>query len=130
MPESRQVSEKKSTYVEKVVKIRQGKDKEFITAELKKLDRKKKKEWRKNGKTQKYSRLKTEFDAKYKKAAAEFLKKCVSDMKTENPGKAATTMRKMGKMPGDCGDGTFTLLNHIAEDLTVEEQIERISLLQ
>ena len=114
-------------FPEKVVKIRQGKDKEFITVELKKLDRKKKKEWRKNGKTQKYSRLKTEFDAKYKKAAAEFLKKCVSDMKTENPGKAATTMRKMGKMPGDCEDGTFTLLNHIAEDLTVEEQIERIS---
>ena len=116
-----------SIFPEKTVKIRQGKDKEFITAELKKLDRKKKKEWRKNGRSEKYRRIKSEFDAKYKKAAAEFLRKCVDDMKTENPSKAAATLKKMAAMPGDSDDGTFTLLNHIAENLTVEQQIERIS---
>ena len=36
----------KAIFPEKKVKMRQGKDKEFITAELKKLDRKKKKEWK------------------------------------------------------------------------------------
>ena len=90
------------------MRIREGKDKEFITAELKKLDRRKKKEWRKNGKSEKYQRIKSEFDTKYKKAAAGFLKKCVSDMKTEKPGKAATTLKRMGAMPGDCEEGTFT----------------------
>ena len=72
-------------------------------------------------------RLKKEFEVKYKKAAAEFLRKCVDEMKTENPGKAAATLKKMAAKPGDGDDGTFTLLNHIAENLTVEQQIERIS---
>ena len=114
-------------FPEKKVRIRQGKDKEFITAELKTLDRRKKKEWKKHGKSEKYQRIRSDFDIKYKKAASEFLKKCVSDMKTENPGKAAATLKRMGAMPGDCQEGTFTLLNHITENLTVEEQIERIS---
>merc|ERR1711963_1119877 len=83
----------KAIFPEKKVKMRQGKDKEFITAELKKLDRKKKKEWRKNGKSEKYMRLKKEFEVKFKKAAAEFLRKCVDEMKTENPGKAAATLK-------------------------------------
>ena len=48
-------------------------------------------------------------------------------MKTEKPGKAATTLKRMGAIPGDCEEGTFTLLNHIAENLSVEEQIQRIS---
>ena len=125
---SKMVEEKvEAIFPEKKLKIRISKDKEFITAELKTLDRRRKKEWRKNGKSEKYLRTKAEFDTKYKKAAAEFLKKCVSDMKIENPGKAAATLKKMGAMPGDCQEGTFTLLNHIAENLTVEEQIERIS---
>jgi hypothetical protein len=34
----------------------------------------------------------------------------------------------MGAQPGDCGgEGTFTLLNHVQENLTVEEQIDRFS---
>ena len=96
-------------------------DKQFITGELKNLDRKKKKEWKQHGKSDKYKRLKEEFDSKYKKAASNYLKKAVSNLKTENPGKAAKTLKKMGASPGDCDDSSsFTLLNHIEEGLTVK----------
>ena len=62
------------------------KDKEFITAELKTLDRKKKREWSKNGRSKKYMDLKIEFQQKYKKAGSDFVEKCVSDLRTELEG--------------------------------------------
>ena len=49
-------------------------------------------------------------------------------MKIEHPGKAAATPQRVGAQPGDCLEGnTFTLLNHIRENLTVEQQLERLS---
>ena len=44
-------------------------DKPIITADLKKLDLKKKKEYSKRGRSDKYKKLMAEFDLKYKKAA-------------------------------------------------------------
>ena len=102
------------------------KDKEFITAELKTLDRKKKYEWSKNGKSQKYMDLKNEFKQKYKKAGSDFVTKCVSDLRTEHPGRAAATLKRLGGQPGDCEEGgSFTLINHTEENLSVDEQLER-----
>ena len=76
----------------------------------------------------KYRKLKEEFDVKYKKAASNYLTKAVSNLKSENPGKAAKTLKKMGVSPGDCDDSSsFTLLNHMEEGLTVREQIARFS---
>ena len=110
---------------EKKVRVTK-KDKEFITSELKTLDRRKKREWRKKGKSEKYLRLKKIFTEKYKKAASQFIAKCVSELKQEQPGKAAATLKRLGAQPGDCQEGgTFTLLNHIQENLTIEEQLER-----
>ena len=86
------------------------------------------KEWKKNGKSEKYVDLKKEFDLKYKKASSEHIKKCVSDLKFEKPGTAAATLKRLGAQPGDCEEGnSFTLLNHLKENLTVGEQIERFS---
>jgi hypothetical protein len=49
-------------------------------------------------------------------------------MKIEHPGKAAATLKRMGAQPGDCLEGgSFTLLSHIRENLTVEQQLERLS---
>ena len=50
----------------------------------------------------------------------------MSDLRTEHPGRAAATLKRLGGQPGDCEEGgTFTLLNHIEENLSVEEQLER-----
>ena len=52
--------------------------------------------------------------------------KCVTDLRTEHPGRAAATLKRLGGQPGDCKEGgTFTLLNHIEENLSVDEQLER-----
>jgi hypothetical protein len=114
-------------FPEKKIRITK-KDKQFITAELKTLDRKKKREWKQKGKSERYLLLRNEFRQKYKKAASDFLKKCVSDLKTSEPGKAAATLKRMGAQPGDCEEGgTFTLLNHIQENLSVDQQLERLT---
>ena len=63
-------------------------DNPFFSAELKKLDRYVKKEYRQKGKSTKYLRLKTADDSKYRKAAAFYLNGCVADMMVEAPGKA------------------------------------------
>ena len=53
-------------FPEKSIRITK-KDKQFITAELKTLDRKKKREWKQKGKSEKYLHLRNEFRQKYKK---------------------------------------------------------------
>ena len=88
-------------FPEKKIRVTR-KDKQFITSELKTLDRKKKREWKLKGKSERYILLRNEFRNKYKKASSDFLKKCVSDLKTSEPGKAAATLKKMGAQPGDC----------------------------
>ena len=114
-------------FPEKKIRIT-NKDKEFITSELKTLNRKKMREWQKSGRSERYLQLKSEFDRKYKKAASDYLRKCVTDLKREHPGKAAATLKRMGAQPGDCGKGSsFTLLNHVSEDLSVEQQLARIA---
>ena len=112
-------------FQKKTVRI-SNKDKPFITKELKTLDRKKKKEWTKHGRSDKFLKLQKEFKTKYKKAAAEHLKKYVSDLKKENPGKAFRTLKAMGAQPGDCDSAQFTLGSHVRENLSVESQLERI----
>ena len=102
-------------------------DKPFITAELKKLDRKKKKEYRLRGKSEKYKMIKKEFDLKYKKAAKKYIEKNCSALKKKKPGKAFATLKKMGAQPGDCGDeGSFSLQNHVDANMTDEECTEAI----
>ena len=103
-------------------------DKPFITAELKKLDRKKKKEYRKWGRSDKYIKLQAEFQIKFKKAAKKYIEKNSTALKQENPGKAFATLRKMGAQPGDCGDeGSFSLQNHIEANMSIEDCTEAIA---
>ena len=103
-------------------------DKPFITAELKKLDRKKKKEYRKWGRSDKYLKLQAEFQIKFKKAAKKYIEKNSTALKQENPGKAFATLRKMGAQPGDCGDeGSFSLQNHMEANMSIEDCTESIA---
>ena len=105
-----------------------NKDKKWMDYELKKLDRAKKREWCKRGKTDKYLRLKNDFEEKFKKAAEQFLEKNVRELKESDPGRAYATLKKMGSQPGDeLDDGTFSLLDHLESNLTAKESVERIA---
>ena len=113
-------------FPEKTVKIC-DKNKPYIIKELKTLNRKIKKEWKKNGKSEKYKELSKKFKEKMKKAATEYLKKNVSDLKKINPGKAFETLERMGAHPGATEDeNEFTLASHAEQNLSVEQQLDKI----
>ena len=100
-------------------------DKSYITAELKKLDRLKKREYRKHGKSVKWVKLQKKFDLKLKKAAADHLDKNCHALKQSDPGKAYSILKRMGAQPGDMlGDGSFSLLSHLEANLTKKESVE------
>ena len=48
------------------------KDKNFITAEFKTLDRRKKNEWKRKGRSEIFVQLRNEFKLKYKKTASDY----------------------------------------------------------
>ena len=103
-------------------------DKPFITAQIKKLDRYVKKEYKLKGKSEKYLKLKSVYDLQYKKASTDFLRGCVTDMMCEAPGKAYRAMKKLGARPGDCDlEAGFLLSSHIEQNLTPTESVERLA---
>ena len=113
---------------QKSVKINPLVDKPYITAELKKLDRKVKREYKKHGKSSKYTRLKHSYDQKLRQAAYAYLAKNVRSLKEDDPGKAYRCLRKMSSQPGDCSeDDSFDLLAHLEDNLTNEESREKIA---
>ena len=115
-------------FPQKTVRINPNFDKPFITSDLKELDRKVKREYRKNQKSLKYQRLKEMYDKKYKTAATEYLQRNVKSLKEDDPGKAYKCLKKMAAQPGDnVDDGTFTLQSHMEASLTPEESIEKIA---
>ena len=103
-------------------------DKAFITFELKKLDRQKKREYRRHGKSQNYIELLTKFDEKYARAAKDHLDKNVRSLKEEKPGQAYAVLKKMGSQPGDCLDeGSFKLAEHLEAKLSLAQSAEKIA---
>ena len=103
-------------------------DKPFINKELKVLDRRKQREYLKKGKSSKYDKLKTEFDAKYKAAAGRFIRNKVDELKDAQPGKAYNVLKNMGAKPGDCTDDqTFSLPGHQELNLSDEQCAEKIA---
>ena len=112
-------------FPKKITKIGIG-DKPYMTSELKTLKRRRMKEYRANGKSEKYEKLRLEFKSKLKKAASEFLKKNINSLKESNPGKAYNILKKMGAQPGECDDkSNFSLPTH--ENLTPTESAEKIA---
>ena len=115
-------------FPKKSVKINPNLDKPFYTAELKRLDRQVKREYRKHVRSEKYFRLKKVYDEKYEKATKDYLEKNVRSLKEDDYGKAYQNLKKLGAQPGDCTDeGSFTLSSHMDENLSTEDSIERIA---
>ena len=101
-------------------------DKPFMNSELKKLKRKRMREYRLKGKSARYERLKTEFEHIIKKAGHKFLRKNIDSLKETNPSQAYNILKKMGAQPGDIDEiNTFTLPGH--EDLSPLEAADKIA---
>ena len=112
----------------KTVKLRPQVDKPFITAELKKIDRQRKREYKKHGKSEKYHSVNKLFETKYKKASTEYLNKMMLDLEESNPSKANKILKRLGAQPGDLPDeGNFVLPLHEELGLTAKESADRIA---
>ena len=104
------------------------KDKPYINSEIKTLDRKVKREYRKHGKSEKYIQLKSVYNSKLKKATSNFLTKNVANLRESKPGKAFAVLKKMGAEPGDqLEDGSFTLIEHLESKLKDKESADKIA---
>ena len=102
-------------------------DKPWITHDIKKLDRWKKTEYKKKGKSDKYMNLLNSYNDKVYSASKQYLKKNVSDLMEAAPGRAWAVMKKMGAEPGQFGEeGAFSMTEHMEQNLTVDESLERI----
>ena len=107
---------------------RGSQDKAWINKELKKLKRRKMREWQKRGKTLKYEKLSEEFERKYKTAAQKYMRTKIDALKETKPGKAFGILKSMGAQPGVCDeDTTFTLSSHQTEGLTNKQSAEKIA---
>ena len=103
-------------------------DKAFITSELKRIHRLKSREYCKKGKSLKYKALSKEFATKFRIEAEKYLYKNVEALMNTKPGRAYSTLKKLGAQPGDCTDAnTFTLPCHLSDNLTPQQSAERIA---
>ena len=98
----------------------------FFNRELIILNRRRQREYNKNGKSVKYEKLAEEFLRKYKSASKSYNRNKVDELKDAEPGKASGVLKSMGAKPGDCTDGaTFTLPSHQEGNLLYKESCEK-----
>ena len=98
----------------------------FFTSELKTLDRQKKREYRKNKKSQKYFCLKSKYDALYEKTSKQYFDNVIDKLLKAKPGQAYSLLSKLGARPGESDDtSSFTLPNH--EGFTIEQSADAIA---
>ena len=94
---------------------------------MKSLARRRKREYKKKGRSPKYTALKEEFDIKEQKAT-NFLEKNVTEIKNTNPSKAYSIMKKLGGIPGESENQSgFVLPNHEKQNLSIQESSEAIA---
>ena len=112
---------------EKVMKF-SSYDKPFITKELKEIDRKKKREYQKRGKTRKYLILRNLFRKKYKSEAQKYVDKTMTDLKESKPGRMYGFLKRLGSEPSNNAENnTFTLPEHESLGYTAEQSAEVIA---
>ena len=111
----------------KTVKLRYN-DKPFITQEIKVIDRKRRREYDKHGKSQKYLALNTVYERKLKAAKKAYLNRNVRALMDTEPGRAYSILKRLGAQPGDTGDaGTFDIQEHVSLGLSPAESADRIA---
>ena len=113
---------------QKTVKLSKLHDKPYMTMELKTLNRKMMREYKKHQKSEKYKDMKASYEKKMKIAANNYLEKNVRSLIEEEPGKAYKCMKKLSAQPNsDLEDGSFNLLSHMEKNLSTEESANKIA---
>ena len=102
-------------------------DKPWITNDLKKMDRWRKEEYKRHGKSEKYLNLQKQYNNKMYSSSQQYLQQNVTDLMEAAPGRAWSVLKKMGAREGDCGEeGAFTMVEHLEQNLSVDESLEKM----
>ena len=113
-------------FPEKTFKI-SNEDLPFIDWKLKKMKRNLMRVYRKEGKSDNYQILLTNYERKFQKASKDYIQRNVSDLKSVNPARAAKILKRLGSAPGDCsGKGGFSVVSHQTQNLSPEECTAKI----
>ena len=82
--------------------------------------------YQKEGRRQEYETLLDKYKCEFQKTAKEYVQKNVDELKSTNPAKAASILKKLGRAPGDCGDESgFTILSHQENNMSSSESTEK-----
>ena len=99
-------------------------DKPWVTREIKQLDRKCKREFFKNQKSQKWQELRQKFKEKCNKAKESYYKNMVEDLKESNPSQWYAKIKRMGGLPDD---RSGNILVEELSGLPDQDQADRIA---
>ena len=103
-------------------------DKPYITKELKILDRQRKREYRKHGKSNNYIRLNLRYNQKLESAASEYLNKNVRAISESEPGRAYGILKRLGAQHGELMDaGNFQIEEHSKLGLSAAQSSDRFA---
>ena len=113
-------------FPEKTFKI-SNEDLPFIDWKLKKMKRSLMRVYRKEGRSDRYEILLTNYERQFRKASKDYIQKNVDDLKSVNPARAAKILKRLGSAPGDCSDkGDFSVLSHQTQNLSPDECTAKI----
>lgn len=101
------------------------KDKPWINDNIKALDKAKKKEYRKAGKSERWKALQKDFTTTLNKQKRKYIKKEVIALEQVDPAKASNNLKNIAKQNDKKGEA-FTLNNHINDVLNETQQREAI----
>ena len=108
---------------EKVIKMSSD-DKPWYSQKLKQMDRKKKREFRKHRRSQKYLFLETQYNNELKKSESEYYKNMIEDLKNSKPGQWFSKLKRMTSYDQNKSEEIF--VDEISS-LCDQEQSEKIA---
>ena len=100
-------------------------DSPFFNERLRLLRRQRQREYRRSGKSEKYLKIKKQFEDAYGKAAHEYKNKLVSEVKDGKRGSAYKAIRRLGE--NSSTDSSFDIPAHVEANLSVEESAELLA---
>ena len=117
-------------FPEKIRKI-QSDDQPWISQKLKKMDRKRKRIYRKERKSEKWSKMNKLFKKEVKSAKANFYKDQVADLKQKKPGQWYTCLKRISSFDQMKNDQvSVDELNHLPDQQQAEKIAEKFASIQ
>ena len=102
-------------------------DQPWITQDLKKLKRIRRREFCRHGRTLKYKELKKQFEIKKCEAITKYTEKIIQEVREGSRSSSYKALRKLGVRAGDTKDDLFTIPEYMESNLSEQQSAEKIA---